>query len=77
MKKWLCIVALVLVLLPGCGVLMNAEYSTLLDRTAALSADTAAKAEAGTLTPAEMRQALMLQAQTWQLFRNARDGKKE
>jgi len=70
----LCIVALVVV--SGCGgVYMNAEYSGLLDKTASLSAETASRAQAGSLAPAEMVQALVLQSQTWQKFVDARDGR--
>ena len=62
---------------PGCsGVILNAEYSRLLDETAALSASTADAADAGELTEEEMTEALILQAQRWQQFRDARDGKK-
>ena len=76
MKRVLIALALLL-MLGGCsGVIMNAEYSQLLDKTAALSEQTAARAEDGALTPAEMTQALVLQAQTWQKFRDARDGAK-
>lgn len=60
----------------GCsGVTMNAQYSQLLDRTAALSAETAARAEQGKLTEAQKTAALSAQAMTWQMFRDARDGK--
>jgi len=42
MKRALCVLAVLIVLLAGCsGVIMNAEYSQLLDKTAALSAETA------------------------------------
>ena len=59
----------------GCGVWMNPTYSRLLDSTAALSAETAKRADAGQLSQPEMVQALKLQAATWQLFCDARDGK--
>jgi hypothetical protein len=75
---WTAIVLglLLLVLLAGCsGVQLSAEYSGLLDRTAALSAETAARAERGELSEADMRTALSLQAAAWQKFRDARDGK--
>ena len=62
-------------LLSGCGVWMNAQYSQLLDQTAALSADTADRANQGLLTPEQMTSALNGQSQVWQQFRNARDGK--
>lgn len=69
-------ILIVCLLLAGCSaVTMNAEYSQLLDKTAALSAETAARAEQGKLTEAEKTQALSAQAKTWQLFRDARDGK--
>ncbi len=75
----LVLVALTLagVLLAGCnGVVMNAAYSDLLDRTAALSAQTAQRADAGQLSADEMTQALHQQAVTWQKFKDAKDGKK-
>ena len=62
--------------LGGCnGVQVNATYSALLDQTAALSKETAARAQAGTLTEDQKTQALVGQAATWQMFRDARDGK--
>ena len=64
-------------LLAGCsGVRLSAEYSTLLDRTATLSSETASRAERGQLTPDEMTSALSAQARTWRLFQDARDGRK-
>ena len=75
--KRIALVAVLLLLLSGCsGVIMNAEYGQLLDKTAALSAQTADRAEAGSLSPGEMTQALVLQAQTWQKFKDAKDGAK-
>jgi len=69
------LVALAL-LLPGCsGVTLSAEYSELLDETAAVAADDAARANAGTMTPAEMAERLAWSAWRWQAFRDARDGK--
>jgi hypothetical protein len=57
------------------GVNLSAKYSELLDQTAALSAETASRAQAGKLTPEQQSQALVAQSKTWQLFRDARDGK--
>jgi len=68
---------LVAILLAGCsGVWMNAEYSKLLDKTAALSAETAERAEAGKLSEAEMKESLAKQAETWLTFKKAKDGEK-
>ena len=68
-------IVVMLVLACGCsGVRMNRQYSELLDRTAALSSETADRAEAGRLSEQEMRQALRGQAKTWALFQDARDG---
>ena len=77
MRKLLIVVLLlaVLVHVTGCGgVVLNAEYGVLLDQTAALSAETARRADAGELSPDEMRVALRHQAGIWQKFRDARDG---
>jgi len=74
MKRVILVVVLSMVL-GGCGVVMNSTYSTLLDQTAALSVETAKRAQAGTLTPADMTLALEAQANTWVLFQGARDGK--
>jgi len=61
--------------LAGCGgVWMNAEYSRLLDETAALSAETARRAQAGELDPNEMAAALRAQAGVWAKLVDARDG---
>ncbi len=74
----LCLLA-VLVVLPvvaGCsGVIMNAEYSALLDKTTTLSIETATRAKVGALTQDEMTEALVKQSETWRKFRDARDGK--
>ncbi|HUU91634.1 MAG TPA: hypothetical protein VM238_10525 [Phycisphaerae bacterium] len=59
----------------GCGVVMTATYSQLLDETAALSARTSAAADANTLNEGGMKEALRKQAAVWQMFRDARDGK--
>jgi hypothetical protein len=60
---------------PGCSaVTLNAEYSRILDETAALSATTADRAEAGRLDPNCMKQALRWNARCWRLFQDARDG---
>ncbi|MBE3117546.1 MAG: hypothetical protein IMZ50_02160 [Candidatus Atribacteria bacterium] len=58
----------------SCGVMMNAQYTQILDKTVVLSADMAKRADAGTITPEEMEDALILQAKTWKLFQDARDG---
>lgn len=72
-RSLLAIVAFVL--LTGCnGVQLSAEYSTLLDKSAALSNEAATRAEAGTLSEADKTAILRKQATTWQLFQNARDG---
>jgi hypothetical protein len=55
---------------------MNAEYSQLLDRTAALADASATRAQMGLTTPADMATVLRLEADVWQKFRDARDGKK-
>ena len=74
----LCLLAVLVVLpvLAGCsGVWMNAEYSALLDKTAALSTETALRAKDGVLTKEQMTVALLKQAQTWQKFKAAKDAK--
>ena len=60
----------------GCrAVMLSPEYSQLLDRTAALSAETARRAEAGELSAEQMARALRVQARLWQQFKDARDGR--
>jgi len=60
----------------GCGgVWMNADYSQLLDRTAALADASATRAQTGLATSADMATVLRLEANVWQKFRDARDGK--
>ena len=74
----LCLVAALVVLpfLAGCsGVIMNAEYSTLLDKTVALSVETATRAKTHDLTEEQMTEALVRQSETWVRFQQARDGK--
>lgn len=73
--KRLMFVVLFAAVLGGCsGVMLNAEYSQLLDETAALSRETADRAAAGKLDPNQMSAALTYQAGVWQRFRDARDG---
>ena len=52
MKKLMIVVLLALALTGCSGVMMNAEYSQLLDKTTALSAETALRAQNDQLTPA-------------------------
>jgi len=69
--------ALVGLMLTGCnGVVLNATYSRLLDETADLSAETAKRANAGTLDVDLMKAALTKQAHTWYAFQCGRDGVK-
>ena len=76
MRRWILVLLVPAVLLAGCsGVLLNAEYSQLLDETAAVSAETARRADAGTLDPNEMVTALKAQAGVWARFQDARDGR--
>jgi hypothetical protein len=76
--KKLIVLVLLASVLAGCnGVIMTPKYSNLLDETAALSNDTAVRAEAGTVGADEMKQALRYQANVWKEFQNARDGKAE
>ena len=84
MRRLLCVIALMVALLmvgfavSGCGgVVLSADYSRLLDQTAALSAETAARAERDELTPDQMKAALIVQADVWRRFQDGRDGKRE
>ena len=68
----LCLLACVVA---GCnGVILNAEYSALLDETSRLSAETARRADANALTVPDMKAALRKQATVWRQFKDARDG---
>ena len=77
---WLVIVlavALIGTCVTGCsGVLMNAEASSLLDRTAALSESSALQAEAGKMTPEQMTDALRGNANMFHVFRALKKGQK-
>lgn len=76
MKK-LLIVLFLMAFLGGCsGVWMNAEYSQLLDRTAALSDETADRAEAGLVPESQMIQSLRAQSDVWAKLKAAKDGAK-
>lgn len=75
MKRAIGLLVLAVVLAGCSGVVMNAKYATLLDKTCALSAQTAQLADSNQLTPDQMKSALRGQAQTWKLFVYARDGK--
>ncbi len=74
----LCLVVALAVLpfVAGCGgVIMNAEYSALLDKTVALSVETSTRAKTHDLTEEQMIEALVRQSETWVRFQDARDGK--
>ncbi len=76
MKKLILMLCLGL-MLAGCnGVILNTEYSKLLNTTADLSIETARRANAGTLSPDLMKAALSAQAGTWYKFQCGRDGVK-
>jgi len=75
MRRLTC-AALVLLLVAGCnGVYLNAEYSQLLDETAAWTNEAACRAEDGRLDPNETARALRLSADHWRRFQDARDGR--
>lgn len=60
----------------GCnGVVLNAEYSQLLDETAAWTGEVARRAEEGKMDPNDMARALRYSASHWRLFQDARDGR--
>ena len=74
MKRTIVLVLLCAVCLTGCGgVWMNAEYTGLLTSTAQLSAETACRANAGQLTPEEMKEALTSQSIVWARFVDAKN----
>jgi len=78
MKKILIVLLLVVLLfaLCGCsGVIVNAKYSALIDRTVAYSDVIAEKAEKGELTQEQMVKALKWQAGVWHAIKDAKDGK--
>ena len=76
MKRLIVTALLCAVLASGCGgVWMNATYTRLLDETAALSDETARRANAGQLDANEMAAALSVQARVWSRFVAAREGK--
>ena len=76
MKRLVLVVAVLAVLLGGCsGVVMNAEFSTQLDKWAASSKDAADRAEAGAATEEQKTIWLRQDAKMWKLFQDARDGK--
>ena len=76
MRTYLCVAVVLAVVLGGCsGVILNAQYSQLLDETTALSVETARRAEDGRLDPNDMARALKAQAGVWQRFQDARDGR--
>ena len=77
MKRMLITIALLLTLTASAGcraVILSPEYSRLLDDTAALSAETARRAETGDLSADQMTRALTGQADVWRKFQQARDG---
>jgi hypothetical protein len=80
-QKPIASVLLLIVLLAGAGchrgdVQMRGEYPQLLADTAAWSAEVADRAEADKLTKAEMATILGVQAQLWQQFLAASQGRR-
>lgn len=75
MKKLL--IGLVILLgVAGCHeVVMSARYSALLDQRAAIARQYSKFADANQLTAEASKQALRLNADAWQQFQFARDGK--
>ena len=70
------VATVILLAVAGCNaVRMSRAYSELLDRTAALSEETATRAEADLLSYDELKAALRPQANVWRSFQDARDGK--
>lgn len=75
MKK-LLIVCVLVSLMVGCsGVVMTPTYSNLLDQTATWSKTVSDQAANGQKTVEQMKQDLDTNAQLWQAFKDARDGK--
>ena len=75
MRRLIC-AALVLLFLAGCnGVILNAEYSQLLDETVAWTNEAANRAEGGRMDPNDMARALRISADHWRRFQDARDGR--
>ena len=75
MKLPMLVLLLCAVALAGCnGVWMNAEYTQLVDETAAMSSQTACLAARGMLDANQMVESLTVQATIWQKLREARGG---
>ena len=76
MKRLTILLMLAGLFLAGCsGVILNAEYSRLLDETAAWTSEVSRRADANQLTAGAMRDALRYSADHWRLFQDARDGR--
>ncbi|RLF49976.1 MAG: hypothetical protein DRN20_00460 [Thermoplasmata archaeon] len=78
MKKVLLVLLLTVLLFALCscsGVITNAKYSALIDRTVAYSDVMAEKAEKGELTKEQMVKVLKWQAGVWHAIKDAKDGK--
>jgi len=79
MRKLVLIVMLVFVVSGCSGVIMNREYSQMLDRQVAWADEVARRANmdpnAGGLTELEKNLALTISRDQWRRFRDARDGK--
>ncbi|MBE3133082.1 MAG: hypothetical protein IMZ55_06390 [Acidobacteria bacterium] len=71
---FLLVVALAMCLGSCSSVIMNADYSARLDRTAAWSAEASARADGNNLSVDGMKAALRQDAAYWRAFQNARDG---
>ena len=76
MKRLIAALLVLAVLCAGCsGVIMNAQYSRVLDRTVVIAEEAARRAEAGQLSNEQMVAALRWNAECWKAFQAARDGK--
>ena len=76
MRRLLAVLLLGCMVVGGCGIWMNSDYSQRLDETVAWAKDMNRRAEEGTLQPEEMKDALRTNAALWDLFKQARDGVK-
>lgn len=77
MKRMMLVVALIMAMVSsGCSVFMNREYKNILYNQAGWARATSNKAKSGDLTEVQMVRALDTNAQAWEKFVKAIEGRK-
>jgi hypothetical protein len=73
--EWLMVGLCLVAVLGGCGVVMDAAHTSALQQSIAYSNDMAQRADGNQLSDAQVKEALHSEANQWNYFGNATQGK--